>query len=499
MHSTLITIHESPQRTGVSPKLIRTPRIRSRNAFHQRNTEKVPPHLPRSEDEVDTRFFPLARPVQIVEFARPTMLISVAESNATITALGSHERERSDDQSASLWDTSIALKVTIGDNAALFAGIMIADGKNECLLSLALVASLVTLINALKNLNDILVKHRNAIDEQILEIRTTIAESLQKKESSSMGILSSRGGTSPIRMTAVPNTRHASSNTTLEDTLVKFDQHPSCTIFLVEDSDDRKTPESDERQTSESETSSVSSQFETSLTSTSATTLNKIETCGSSSDYERAYTQYLVANLKRQKWATATGLRHALDKPQFLTIQLHTSMSPLHTFITILQELCHSSETVRILQEQVIDQQTAIKHQIDETRLAIRELNTNQADIRECEVLVKKQANSNLDLALEERLAINHLMVALAAKDNADIDKFDNSHNDELSNQQTELADFSARVRSLVESIEGENNELEKCIGDVNKMVHQIKGVLVRHIDHKSAIRKMLQKLLRRL
>ncbi|KAI5268646.1 hypothetical protein E4T47_07693 [Aureobasidium subglaciale] len=454
MHSTLITIHESPQRTGVSPKLIRTPRIRSRNAFHQRNTEKVPPHLPRSEDEVDTRFFPLARPVQIVEFARPTMLISVAD----------------------LWDTSIALKVTIGDNAALFAGIMIADGKNECLLSLALIASLVTLINALKNLNDILVKHRNAIDEQTLEIRTTIAESLQKKESSSMGILS------------------------LEDTLVKFDQYPSCAIFLVEDSDDRKTPESDERQTSESETSSVSSQFETSLTSTSATTLNKTETCGSSSDYERTYTQYLVADLKRQKWATATGLRHALDKTQFLTIQLHTSMSPLHTSITILQELCHSSETVRILQEQVIDQQTAIKHQIDETRLAIRELlNTNQADIRECEVLVKKQANSNLDLALEERLAINHLMIALAAKDNADIDKFDNSHNDELSNQQTELADFSARVRSLVESIEGEDNELEKCIGDVNKMVHQIKGVLVRHIDHKSAIRKMLQKLLRRL
>ncbi|KAI5205954.1 hypothetical protein AUEXF2481DRAFT_27538 [Aureobasidium subglaciale EXF-2481] len=296
---------------------------------------------------------------------------------------------------------------------------------------------------------------------------------------------------------SVLNTIHEAA---LEETIVMLDQYPSNTIFLVEDSDDRQTPESDERQKPESETSSVSSRFETSLTSTPATTLNEIETYGSFSDYERAYVQYLVADLQRQKWTIVTGLRHALDKTQFLTIQLHISMSPLYTFITILQELSHSSETVQILQEQVIDQQTAIKHQIDETRLAIRELlNTNQADIRECEVLVKKHANSGLDIALELRLAVNHLMIALAAKEDVDIDKFDNSHNDELSHQQTKLADFSARVRSLVENIEEENNELDKCIGDVNKMVHQIKGLLVRHVDRKSAVRKMLQNLLRRV
>ncbi|KAI5202873.1 hypothetical protein E4T39_04450 [Aureobasidium subglaciale] len=607
MHSTLITIHESPQHTSASPKLARMARVRSCDALYQRNTEKILPHLPRPEDEADTESFPLAQHEQMIGIAQPTVRISVLRSDARenycmTTAPGSTRQGHSDDQPARLRNTSIALKASISDNATLLADIMVADASEnrdtlvqqseqlasasqfilkmnnmlvtksrtfiegnieshaepvteiktshkraangDCLeitaqsrgnrqfvqgteVLAALIASLTTLLNTLESLNDILFKHKNAIDNQNLEIKTTIAESLQKKESSSMGILcldaSSLVWSSLTQAQRIPvfvdhkparpqqnslpsipsptkprhlRLNHSVLNTihesVLEETVVELDQYPSSTIFLVQDRDDRQTPES--------ETSSTSSQFEISLSSTTGTALSETETCETNKDYEEAYTKYLVADLQRQKWTVATNLEYALDKTQFLTNQLHSSMSPLYTFITILYNLSGSSETVQILQEQVTDHQATINLQTEETRLAIRDLlHKNQTDIRECEVLIKKHANSNLDLALVERLAINHLMIALATKESADIDKFDNSHDDELSDQKDKLAEFGARVRSLVQGVEEKNAELETCVVNVNKLVHRIKNFIGLAVENESAIRKILRKLLRRL
>ncbi|KAG9654795.1 hypothetical protein KCU95_g10037, partial [Aureobasidium melanogenum] len=51
------------------------------------------------------------------------------------------------------------------------------------------VASLTTLLDTLESINVLLLKHKDVIDAQILEFRTTMAELVQKKNSSSMSVL----------------------------------------------------------------------------------------------------------------------------------------------------------------------------------------------------------------------------------------------------------------------------------------------------------------------
>ncbi|KAH0379142.1 hypothetical protein KCU92_g8318, partial [Aureobasidium melanogenum] len=51
------------------------------------------------------------------------------------------------------------------------------------------VASLTVLLDALESINVLLLKHKDGIDAQILEFRTTMAELVQKKSSSSMSVL----------------------------------------------------------------------------------------------------------------------------------------------------------------------------------------------------------------------------------------------------------------------------------------------------------------------
>lgn len=51
------------------------------------------------------------------------------------------------------------------------------------------VASLTVLLDTLESINVLLLKHKDGIDAQILEFRTTMAELVQKKSSSSMSVL----------------------------------------------------------------------------------------------------------------------------------------------------------------------------------------------------------------------------------------------------------------------------------------------------------------------
>jgi H2-forming N5,N10-methylenetetrahydromethanopterin dehydrogenase-like enzyme len=51
------------------------------------------------------------------------------------------------------------------------------------------VTSLTTLLDALEGINVLLLKHKEVIDSQILEFKTTMAELVQKNGSSSMSLL----------------------------------------------------------------------------------------------------------------------------------------------------------------------------------------------------------------------------------------------------------------------------------------------------------------------
>ncbi|THY66134.1 hypothetical protein D6C97_01955 [Aureobasidium pullulans] len=250
----------------------------------------------------------------------------------------------------------------------------------------------------------------------------------------------------------------------------------------------------EERQSLDSQTSSPSSKPKTSFISTDPTSVCESERSKSTAkapDYINAYTAYRLLSLKSRKQTGANSLRATLDKTQFLTNQLHTSMQPFNLLNRILNQLPGTSTALEDLREQTATRHAAITQKTDEHRLGIRNiLKANYSIIAECEALLKEEATSNLELFTLERLAVNRLLTTFSSSETTKVEK-----DEDLESQQDVLVRFNEYVGSLIQSLDNQNTELEGLIQDLNKHVRQLEEEIHSYVRDKRSLSKMFRKM----
>jgi hypothetical protein len=213
----------------------------------------------------------------------------------------------------------------------------------------------------------------------------------------------------------------------------------------------------------------------TSMTDDTTFCTSQSSSTSTTTDYNKAWTCYRIANLHTRKHTIATQLRVSLDQAQFLLNQLHLCMSQ---FNTMTQFYCEKTAYTTVLT--VITEDDSLALRAEKPRLAIRQLlNENQPLIKECEGLLKSSKESNLELDTKERLALNRVMTALVSSSEpttttstaAATKVSDNG----LLKQQAEIIAFNRLVGELIDGLEEQNTRLLHLVRHVNDRIHGLK------------------------
>ncbi|KAK6003742.1 hypothetical protein QM012_009513 [Aureobasidium pullulans] len=144
-HSTLITIHETPQHKDDPPKPTRMPRVRSCDSLCQRATDKILPHLPQPDDQTKDldSTGPLKLDVLIDTTGPASSEVKIKQQtetetiHCTITAAEAAWQDHLlKDQKVRKWKLCTSLQIALDQHDALLTDAKRSSVKHECLASL---------------------------------------------------------------------------------------------------------------------------------------------------------------------------------------------------------------------------------------------------------------------------------------------------------------------------------------------------------------------------